>query len=218
MLASDDPIYVDARARFEASAGDSENMAIWKQNGPITIRTKKEADGTTTAIGEHARMDATPEEILPYFAEWADNCCEVNSNITAAAWVGKLDGVRVARWVGSAPFPLSSRVAYTRMYPDVGNMDDIRAYMTSQGTEAITAEAHFGAGEDATFALMDIKVAGWSVTPIKEGGKVVACRARYVYSARLGGNLPDFVSDIKTPGIVDAALEGLEKWVQKRRG
>ena len=165
MLASDDPIYVDAHARFEASAGDSENMAIWKQNGPITIRTKKEADGTTTAIGEHARMDATPEEILPYFAEWADNCCEVNSNITAAAWVGKLDGVRVARWVGSAPFPLSSRVAYTRMYPDVGNMDDIRAYMTSQGTEAITAEAHFGAGEDATFALMDIKVAGWSVRP-----------------------------------------------------
>ena len=56
MLASDDPIYVDAHARFEASAGDSENMAIWKQNGPITIRTKKEADGTTTAIGEHARM------------------------------------------------------------------------------------------------------------------------------------------------------------------
>ena len=96
MLASDDPIYVDAHARFEASAGDSENMAIWKQNGPITIRTKKEADGTTTAIGEHARMDATPEEILPYFAEWADNCCEVNSNIDGAMAPGSRATARAA--------------------------------------------------------------------------------------------------------------------------
>ena len=61
------------------------------------------------------------------------------------------------------------------------------------------------------------RLTGWQVTPIKEGDTVVASRVRYAYNADIGGNVPRFVANKKAPGIVDAALPGVEAWIKKRR-
>jgi hypothetical protein len=67
--------------------------------------------------------------------------------------------------------------------------------------------------EALELAAARLKMSGWSVKPLDGGG----CRVRYAYSADLGGNVPRFVANKKAPGIVDAALPGVEAWIKKRR-
>ena len=206
-----------AHAFFEEAWSDVDSMAVWKQDGDFTIRTKtvENADGSGIfmASGEVAKMDVKPEEFLPYFADWAGNVCEVNCNVLEAAVVGKLGAAPVIRWVTKTPFPLSNRVAFAAVYPELDDAADLRFYMSSDGTEAIAKAQFYDVGEDATFALVNIKMSGWSVKPL-DGG---SCRVRYAYSADLGGNVPRFVANKKAPGIVDAALPGVEAWIKKRR-
>ena len=150
------------------------------------------------------------------FIDWSPgtaNDGNLNCNVLEAAVVGKLGAAPVIRWVTKTPFPLSNRVAFAAVYPELDDAADLRFYMSSDGTEAIAKAQFYDVGEDATFALVNIKMSGWSVKPLDGGG----CRVRYAYSADLGGNVPRFVANKKAPGIVDAALPGVEAWIKKRR-
>lgn len=157
----------EAHTFFEEAWAGTESMTVWKQEGPTTIWTRQDenADGTSsiTACGECARMEVLPSEFEPYFADWAGNVCEVNHNVVEAAVVGKLGDAAVIRWVTKTPFPLANRCAFAAVYPKLDDKEDLRYYMSSEGTDAIAKAQFFDVGEDATFALANIKpVAAWN--------------------------------------------------------
>ena len=207
----------EAEKFFDEAWAGVDGMTSWKDDGNFKIWTRQDtaANGTTsiTACGEMAKMEASGEEFVPYFGDWAGNVCEVNHNVLEAAVVGKVGDAPVIRWVTKAPFPLSARCAFAACYSKLDDPKDLRYYMSSDGCQDIIKAQFFDVGEDATFALCTVTMSGWSVTPLEGGG----VRVRYAYNADVGGNVPTFVANKKAPGIVDAALPGILAWITKRR-
>lgn len=66
-------------------------MTVWKDDGTVKIWTRQDtaADGSTsiTACSEMLKMDAKPEEFVPYFEDWAGQVCEVNCPPPGAAFL-----------------------------------------------------------------------------------------------------------------------------------
>ena len=66
-------------------------MTVWKDDGTVKIWTRQDtaADGSTsiTACSEMLKMDAKPEEFVPYFKDWAGQVCEVNCPPPGAAFL-----------------------------------------------------------------------------------------------------------------------------------
>ena len=170
-------------------------------------------------IGEYKRIDGlTPDDYKMFFNDWGPASVEINDTCLRVDEVDQEGGYKVVKMECKFPWPMWNRMFILTLYPkfDQENEEQI-FFFASHGNEAMKTK-HWTEYDTKNYCYATQPIAGWILTPIKEGDKVVATHMWFINCVNVGGNIPDSMVQSNIPSSIGESMTGTAAWLRKKKG